>query len=118
MFLSFLNLAPALATLAVLGVVFVLGEAKTGLSLSTPTALGIIVVTTSILAGLVFILNRHIKSMERDTRQARTATERLQALLAILPGGYCLFSPQGLLREATRASSVLGVDKWRISKTS
>ncbi len=32
-------------------------------------------------------------------------------MLATAPGGYCLFTPQGLFRETQRAAQVLGVEK-------
>ena len=110
MFQLLLNNAAIIASLAVLGVVFVLGEFKTNMGWSTMAPFGIAAATT-ILAGLVFLLNRRIKGFERDTRQARLLAERLQAMLAVLPGGYCLFTPQGLLRESARVGPVLGVEK-------
>ncbi len=102
---------PILASLAVLGVVFVLGDVKTGLDLTKMGILLTIGVCTAVLAGLVYLLSRRRQISERDTRVARMTSERLQALLAALPGGYCLFTPQGLLREAARAAPVLGVEK-------
>ena len=110
MFQLLLNNAAIIASLAVLGVVFVLGEFKTNMGWSTLAPFGI-AAATAILAGLVFLLNRRIKGFERDTRQARLLAERLQAMLAVLPGGYCLFTPQGLLRESARVGPVLGVEK-------
>ena len=41
----------------------------------------------------------------------RLIAERMQAMLQGAPGGYCLFSLQGLLREARRAPQILGIEK-------
>ena len=107
----FLRYVPIIASAAVLGIVFVLGEVKTGIDLTKATVLISIGSTTMVLTGLVFLLKHQISMTDKDTRQSRLTVERLQALLAVLPGGYCLFTPQGLLREATRVAPVLGVEK-------
>lgn len=107
----FLRYVPLVASAAILGVVFVLGEVKTGDDLTKTATLIILSAATATLGGLIFFLNRQIGGNAKDSRQARIISERLQALLAALPGGYCLFTSQGLLREATRVQLVLGVEK-------
>lgn len=107
----FLRYIPIIAAMAVLGVVFVLGDIETGGDLTKTTMMLTIGVCTSALTLLTFFLNQQIRNNEKDTRQSRLAVERLQALLAVLPGGYCLFTPQGLLRESTRAAPILGLEK-------
>ena len=106
-----LRYIPILASAAVLGVVFVLGEIKTGIDLAKATPFISIASATAVLAGLVAILYRQMRASANDIRKSRVLAERLQALLAVLPGGYCLFTPQGLMREATRVAPVLGVEK-------
>jgi len=105
-----LNSAPVLAALAALVSVFIVGGVEMNLGLKTMAMAGI-AVTTGVLAVLVFLLNKRIKGFEKDARGARVLAERLQAMLAVLPGGYCLFTPQGLLRESVRVAPILGVEK-------
>jgi signal transduction histidine kinase len=110
MFKILLASAPILASIAVLGVLFVLGGAEMGLGMTVAKRAGI-AAATGLLASLVFVLNKRVRFFERDTRQTRLLADRLLALLAVLPGGYCLFTPQGLLRESVRAAPAMGVEK-------
>lgn len=48
---------------------------------------------------------------ERHMRQIRFIADRFQSMLRVLPGGYCLFTPQGLLREENGMSERLGVER-------
>jgi signal transduction histidine kinase len=48
---------------------------------------------------------------QRHTRQVRFIAERFQSMLRALPGGYCLFTPQGLLRESHGVAERLGAEK-------
>src|SRR5262245_23806009 len=91
--------APVIAAVTAVAALFLLVALKLGVEMSTLTLLGTAAVT-SLLAGLVFLLDRRAKAGEKQLRQARFASERGQAVLASSPGGYCLFTPQGILREA------------------
>ena len=98
------------AALAVATALFLLGGLKFGLALTTLTLTGL-AVCAAVLAWLVFLLNGKLKGFEREGKAGRTAAERMQAMLTTVPGGYCLFTPQGLLRETARAPQILGVPK-------
>lgn len=111
MFKPLFRYAPYVASAAVLGTVFIMGEVKTGAEIAKTTTLLGLGASTAVLAGLVFGMYRQIKGSEKDIRSSRLLAERMQSLLASLPGGYCLFTPQGLLREAARVAPVLGVEK-------
>jgi signal transduction histidine kinase len=63
------------------------------------------------LGFFLFALNRTLKQREQIVRQTRFTADRFQALVRALPGGYCLFSPQGLLREEYGVASRLGLKK-------
>lgn len=92
----------------VVAVVMVLGF-KMGVQLITL----IIIILSGITAGLawlVFSLHKEFKQREQQSRQARLAAERLQSMLGATPGGYCLFTPQGLLRETSRVAPLLGLE--------
>ena len=105
----FVNAPYAAIAALVVAIVIVLGY-KMGIQLTT---LVIIILTgvTCGLAGLVFSLHREFREREQQMRQARFAAERLQAMLASSPAGYCLFTPQGLMRETARVATLLGIEK-------
>jgi len=102
--------APVIAAVMVVAALFLLGGLKLGLEMTTMTLIGLAAVT-GLLAGLVFTLDRRAKTTAQQTRQARLAADRAQAMLAASPGGYCLFTPQGILRETVRAAPILGIEK-------
>lgn len=83
---------------------------KMGIDMTT-IAIIILAGMTGGLAWMVFSLNRQFKQREQQIRQARFVADRVQAMLQTAPGGYCLFTPQGLLREAARVPAILGIDK-------
>ncbi|MGE3622804.1 MAG: ATP-binding protein [Bdellovibrionales bacterium] len=60
---------------------------------------------------IVVTLQRKLRDAEQQGRKVRAVAERWQAMLSAAPGGYCLFTIQGLLREAVRAPQILGIDK-------
>jgi signal transduction histidine kinase len=64
-----------------------------------------------VLAVATFMLDRRLRRQGQENRQLRLVAERLQAILAAAPGGYCLFTPQGILRETARVSVILGIEK-------
>jgi signal transduction histidine kinase/PAS domain-containing protein len=102
--------APVIAIITVVAALFLLGGLKLGFEMTTMTLIGIAAVT-GVLAVLVFLLDRRAKAGEQQAQKARAAAERTQAMLAASPGGYCLFTPQGILRDAVRAAQILGVEK-------
>ncbi|MFA5041527.1 MAG: ATP-binding protein [Bdellovibrionales bacterium] len=63
------------------------------------------------LSWLIFILNNHLRWRYSMSRNVRQIAERMQAMLASVPEAYCIFTTQGILREATRVAPMLGVAK-------
>jgi signal transduction histidine kinase len=78
---------------------------------ATTIAIILLAGLTGGLAWMVFSLNKQFKQREQQIRQARFVAERVQAMLQTVPGGYCLFTPQGLLREVARVPAILGIEK-------
>ncbi len=105
-----INYAPfAAAAAIVIAVVLVIG-----LNMEMPAATLIIVILSGITAGLgwlTFVLGGHLKRRDAQAWNLRQIAERMQAMIASAPEGYCLFTTQGILREATRVAPLLGVDK-------
>ncbi|MDE1900552.1 MAG: PAS-domain containing protein [Alphaproteobacteria bacterium] len=66
---------------------------------------------TAVLAGTVFFLNAQLRRRDTAFRQWRLLAERLQAIMGAVPEAYCLFTPQGILRETARVAALLGVEK-------
>lgn len=102
--------APFVATTAVVIALTLVIGFKLGFN---ETTLMIIILAgiTSGLAWLLFTLNRQFAQQGQQAKQARLMTDRLQSMIGVLPGGYCLFTPQGLLRETVRVPQVLNVEK-------
>lgn len=63
------------------------------------------------LGGQAWKLSRRAAMRERHARQLKFVADRLQAMVRALPDGYCLFTPQGLLREEYGVASRLGIAK-------
>lgn len=102
--------APYVAVIAVLGVLFLIVGYQLGLSLPTMMILGLSIITL-VLAAFIILLNKRLAVRDKESRQARFVAERWQAFLGTTPGGYCLFTPQGLLREAVRVAPLLNLEK-------
>ncbi|MBV8060291.1 MAG: PAS-domain containing protein [Alphaproteobacteria bacterium] len=102
--------APYIAVLAILGGLFLAVGYQFGLGMPTMVILGFGMITL-LLSGMVILLNKRLVLRDKDGRQARFAAERWQTMVASTPGGYCLFTPQGLLREAVRMAPLLGLEK-------
>ncbi len=62
-------------------------------------------------AWTTFILARHVHRYGSQARHMRQIAERMQSMLASVPEAYCVFSTQGILREATRVAALFGVQK-------
>jgi signal transduction histidine kinase/PAS domain-containing protein len=105
-----LNYAPFAAGAAlVLAAVLVLG-----LKIGVQTSTLIIILFSGVTAGLAwltFILGSHLRRRDYQARNVHLIAERMQAMLASVPEAYCLFTTQGILREATRLAALLGVSK-------
>lgn len=97
--------AAALATAGFLVIGF-----KVNLGLTTMTITGLLAVAAG-LAVSTIVFERRTRKQAQETRQLRVVAERLQAILGASPGGYCLFTPQGILRETLRVPIILGIEK-------
>ncbi|MCL2469898.1 MAG: PAS-domain containing protein [Alphaproteobacteria bacterium] len=86
--------------------------AGAGLGLAWPTYLaGVAILLSMTEAVYLWILIRKNRVAEHHLRQFRFIAERFQSLLRAAPCGYCLFTPQGLLREETGAAALLGLPR-------
>ena len=102
--------APIAAIIAVaLAAILVLGF-NAGIQTST-LIVAILTVLTIGLAGLTFVLNSQLRQQSRQARNLRAIAERQQALLVAVPEAYCVFTPQGIIRDAVRVAPLLGVQK-------
>ncbi|MFY9287765.1 MAG: PAS-domain containing protein [Alphaproteobacteria bacterium] len=102
--------APFAAIAAVVIAFVIVAGFKMGIE-ATTLAIIILAGMTGGLAWMTFSLNKQFRQREQKARTARFVADRLQAMLHTSPGGYCLFTPQGLLREVVRVSSILGIEK-------
>lgn len=100
-----------LVALTAVSVVFVLAmSAKMGATTNTLT-IEILVILFAGLAWLYWSQKNRYQQRDRHTRQLRFIAERFQAMVRTMPCGYCLFTPQGLLREEFGVAERLGVKK-------
>ncbi len=106
---SFIH-APFAAAAAVLLAGILVVALKFGLETDTLMIL-ILVGVTGGLAWMTVMLNRAHRKADTEARQLRQSAERMQAMLATVPEAYCLFTPQGLLREVARVAPILGLEK-------
>ncbi|MGE0108507.1 MAG: PAS-domain containing protein [Bdellovibrionales bacterium] len=99
--------------IAVLGAVIVFTlVASAGIGLEWPLLLATATSIFAVAEGwCLWILWRNEKRSERHMRQIRFIADRFQSMVRSLPGGYCLFTPQGLLREESGLAPRLGVNK-------
>lgn len=98
--------APLIAVLAV-SILFTI-VAGAGLGLDWPSLASIALSVFVMGGGWAYwgLWKRNMRT-ERYLRHIRFVADRFQAMLASLPGGYCLFTPQGLLREEKGVSTRL-----------
>ncbi|MDD5586522.1 MAG: ATP-binding protein [Alphaproteobacteria bacterium] len=110
-----LQLSPArlvlLSVIAVVLAVVLAAVMKMGFLDVYSLAMTLLVLLAGILGWFLFALARRLKQRESHMRQMRFVADRFQALVRALPGGYCLFSPQGLLREEYGVAAQLGLQK-------
>ena len=107
---SLLATAPFIALAAVIVALVLIAALQLGLSESLITII-ILAITTGGLAWLLLKRNQQFTKAEMAAKQSRLVADRVQAMLGAIPGGYCLFSVQGLLREVVRAPEMLGIEK-------
>jgi signal transduction histidine kinase len=102
--------APLIAILGATIVFTIVAGAGLGLDwpLLTVVALAVFAVGESFALWSYW---RKTTQSERHLRHLRFVADRLQYMLRCLPGGYCLFTPQGLLREEQGVSGRLGSKK-------
>ncbi len=107
------NLFTKAPLIAVLGavIVFVI-VASAGMGLEWPL---LVAVATSIFAvaegWVIWSTMRQKNQVERHLRHIRFIADRFQSMVRSAPCGYCLFTPQGLLREEQGVCERLGIDK-------
>jgi len=102
--------APVVAVVAVF-VVFVLGlSAKMGAAGSTLLIESLLMALTGAAWSLALQYQKG-QQRERQTRQLRFIADRFQSMMRTIPGGYCLFTPQGFLREEAGVAARLGLGK-------
>ncbi len=105
-----LTYAPFMAVAAlVLAVVLLLGIT---LGVGTPMLMIVILAgVTAGLGGLSYLLIRQGRRQAAQIRALLPLAERAQAVLASAPTVFCLFTPQGILRESVGVAALLGVEK-------
>ncbi|MGE4351385.1 MAG: PAS-domain containing protein [Bdellovibrionales bacterium] len=105
-----LTKAPLLAVLAAL-LVFVI-VASAALGLQWPLLVAVATTIFAIAEGVtLWRLRRRQFQNERHFRQIRFIADRFQSMLRCMPGGYCLFTPQGMLRDEHGVTQRLGLTK-------
>jgi signal transduction histidine kinase len=108
------RLLPVNASLAAIAAIvialFLFIALKLELAATTVTMI-VLAGVTAAMAWHTFTMTRELKERDESARQSRGLAERLQGMLAAAPGGYCLFTTHGLLRETARVAQILGVDK-------
>lgn len=100
--------APIIIAAAVIAVVMVVVGLKLGMAGMT-VAVVVLGCATGGLGWLSWSLSRQRHMRDRHFRQIRLIADRFQSMVRTMPGGYCLFTPQGLLREEFGVAARLGV---------
>ena len=101
---------PLIALAAVIVALVLVGGLQLGISVSI-IANVILAAIAGGLAWLLFNLNQQFIKAGHSAKQTRLTADRLQSMLNVYPGGYAIFSVQGLLREVARAADILGIEK-------
>ncbi len=99
-----------IAAFAVVITIFLVIGFKADVDVTTMTIVGLVAVTAVLAVATVF-LERRFRRQKQEIRQIRMVAEKMQGVLSSVPGGYCLFTVQGLLRETARMPAVLGSEK-------
>ncbi len=102
--------APLIAVLAMVLVFAIVAGA--GLGLDWPLLLAVAALVFAAAEGVALWSLRKKAGLDaRFLRHLKFVADRLQATLRHAPMGYCLFTPQGLLREEQAVASRLGLGK-------
>ena len=99
------------AALAVVVLIVLVAAVRLGILGGNAVAIALLVVLACGLSWAAWSFGHKLQERERPMRQMRFIAERFQALVKVLPGGYCLFTPQGLLREEYGVATRLGLKK-------
>ncbi len=102
---------PVYGAVALVVLVVFAATARLGVFDVSTVAVAFFVFLSGFLGVVLVRLFRKLDQRERNMRQLRFIADRLQAMVKVLPGGYCLFSPQGLLREENGVASRLALSK-------
>src|ERR1700733_11718860 len=102
--------APSIAVVAAIIAVLVILGLRLGAQVTTISTVVLLIIVIG-LASVCVALARQLRQREQQFRQTRFSVERMQALLQTSPGGYCLFTPQGLLREVVGVAQLFGIPK-------
>ena len=108
------QLSPTHAPFAAIAAVILAAVLVLSFDIGMQTTTLIIVILAGMTVGLAWMtysLNSQLSQRETQSRQMRQIAERVQAMLTVVPEGYCIFTPQGILREAARVAPLLGVEK-------
>lgn len=105
-----LTKAPLMAVLVAIIVFAIVTGAGLGLEwrLLVTTAVSVFAVAQAIA---LWSLRRKYNHHDQLGRQIRFVAEKLQSMARAMPAGYCLFTPQGLLREELGVAQRLGENK-------
>jgi len=107
------NLFTKAPLIAILGAIIVfLIVAGAGMGLEWPLLVAVATTIFAIAEGWVLWLTIKQKAQgDRHIRHIRFIADRFQSMVRCAPCGYCLFTPQGLLREEMGVASRLGIEK-------
>lgn len=105
-----LTKAPLWAVLVAVLVFVIVASAALGLEWPLLVALATTIFAVGEGVALWTLRRTHVQN-ERHFRQIRFIADRLQSMVHAMPGGYCLFTPQGMLREEHGVSACLNVEK-------
>ncbi len=107
---SLLTKAPLIAVLG--AVILFIIVAAAGLGLDWPLLLALSAgLFAAAEAWLLWLAVNQRTQADKHLRHIRFIADRFQSLVRSAPCGYCLFTPQGLLREEQGVSVRLGVEK-------
>jgi len=102
--------APFIAILIASLLFTIVASAALGIDWMSLLAIALSVFVTGVIWSYWLLWKRNMR-IERHLRHIRFVADRFQAMLSSLPGGYCLFTPQGLLREEKGVSKRLSSKK-------
>ncbi|MDR3448799.1 MAG: ATP-binding protein [Alphaproteobacteria bacterium] len=102
------------APFAAIAAVILAGVLLVGLNMGVDTQTLIIIILVGMTGGLAWMtvsLFGQLRTLDGQSKQLRQVAERMQAMMGSAPEAFCVFSPQGLLRETARVAPMLGVER-------